>query len=108
MLKYMTKDVKISVAGEEVLVDIIGGMAGKNRIIKSIGSPTKTELWLRAYRDAEQVVDVYVTLFTDSFTLLPIDISLAEGQLFTAGFKDDLTSFAEATYKLVIGYEEAG
>lgn len=108
MLKYMTKDVKISVAGEEVLIDIMAGMAGKNRVIKSLGSPTKTELWLQAYRDAEQVVNVYVTLFTTSFTLLPVNIPLAEGQLFTAGFKDDLASFAEATYKLVIGYEETG
>lgn len=106
MLKYMTKDVKISVNDEEVLVDIIGGMAGKNRVIKSLGSPTKTGLWLRAYRDAEQVVDVYVTLFTASFTLLPVDVPLSEGQLFTAGFKEDTEGVA--TYKLIIGYEETG
>lgn len=104
MLKYMTKDIIIVTALSEVTVDIMGGMSGKNRVIKSLGSPQKTGLDLIAYRDADQVVNVAVTLFTANFTLLPVDIPLAEGQLFTAGFKD--TGATPATYKLVIGYEE--
>ena len=105
MLKYMTKDIIIVTALSEVLVDILPGMSGKNRVIKTLGSPTKTGLDLVAYRDADQAVNVDVTLFTASFTLLPVNIPLAEGQLFTAGFKD--TGAGAATYKLVIGYEES-
>lgn len=106
MLKYITKNIKIEVDDEEVVVDILAGMAGKNRVIKVLGSPTKTGLWLRAYRDAEQVVDVYVTLFTANYTLLPVDVPLAEGQLFTAGFKEDTAGLL--TFKLIVGYEETG
>lgn len=105
MLKYMTKDIIIVTPLEEVTVDVLAGMGGKNRVIKSLGSPTHTGLDLVAYRDADQAVNVAVTLFTASFTLLPVDIPLVEGQLFTAGFKD--TGAGAATYKLVIGYEEA-
>jgi len=106
MLKWKTEDVVIAVSGSEVTPDILGGMAGKNRVIKYLGSPTITGLILRAYRDADQCVDANVTLFTASYRLLSVDIPLAEGQLCKAGFKED--GAGTATYKLIIGYEETG
>lgn len=106
MLKWKTEDVIIATNLEEVTNDALAGMAGKNRVIKFLGSPTITGKTLRVYRDAEQIVDVDVTLFTASFRLLPVDIPLAEGQLCNAGFKD--IGSATGTFKLIIGYEETG
>lgn len=106
MLKWKTETVDIGTAYEEKLNDVLAGMSGKNRVIKFLGSPTITGLSLRAYRDAEQIVDVDVTLFTASWRLLVVDLPLAEGQLLKAGFKE--TAGATPSPKLIIGYEETG
>ncbi|GAI68006.1 unnamed protein product [marine sediment metagenome] len=106
MLKWKTVNVAITENDEEVLVDVLAGMTGKNRVIKFFSSPLYTGRSLRVYRDAEQIVDVDVSFFTASYKLLPVDLPLAEGQLCKAGYKD--TSDAPATYKLIIGYEETG
>ena len=105
MLKWKTEDVIITTNLEEVTNDALAGMSGKNRVVKWLGSPTITGKTLRVYRDADQIVDVDVTLFTTAFRLLPVEIPLAEGQLLNAGFKD--TASATGTFKLIIGYEEA-
>lgn len=105
MLKWKTESVVVGTAYDEVLNDALAGMSGKNRVIKFVGSPTITGLALRLYRDAEQIVDVDVTLFTATFRLLEVNLALAEGQLCKAGFKE--TAGGTGTYKLVIGYEEA-
>lgn len=106
MLKWKSENIVIVTNYDEVLNDVLAGMSGKNRVIKFLGSPTLTGLDLRAYRDAEQIVDVHVTLFTTNYRLLPVDIPLAEGQLCKAGFKD--TNASVGTFKLIIGYEETG
>lgn len=104
MLKWKTESVVVGTAYDEVLNDALAGMSGKNRVIKYIGSPTITGLALRIYRDAEQIVDVDVTLFTTTFRLIELNLPLAEGQLCKAGFKE--TAGGTGTYKLIIGYEE--
>lgn len=106
MLKWKTDAVVIAVAGSEVTDDVLGGMAGKNRVVKYLIAPKTTDLTLRVYRDADQVVDFDTDLFTTGWTMLPVDIPLAEGQLCKAGFKDD--GAGAATYNVVIGYEETG
>lgn len=106
MLKWKTLTVVIGTAYEEKLEDALAGMAGKNRVVKFVGSPTITGLALRLYRDAEQIVDVDVTLFTASWRLLAVDLPLSEGQLLKAGFKE--TAGATPSPKLIIGYEETG
>lgn len=105
MLKWKTESIVVGTAYDEVLNDALAGMSGKNRVIKFVGSPTITGLALRMYRDAEQIVDVDVTLFTSTMRLIEVNLPLAEGQLCKAGFKE--TAGGTGTYKLVIGYEEA-
>lgn len=106
MLKWKTENIVIGTAYSEVLNDALAGMAGKNRVIKFVGSPTITGLDLRVYRDAEQIADVSVTVFTSAVRLLALDLPLAEGQLCKVGFNE--TAGGTGTYKLVIGYEETG
>lgn len=104
MLKWKTESIVVGTAYTEVLNDALAGMQGKNRVIKYVGSPTITGLDLRVYRDAEQIADVAVTLFTTTFRLLEINLPLAEGQLCKVGFNE--TAGGTGTYKLIIGYEE--
>lgn len=104
MLKWKTSPVVISVAYSEVTVDIIGFQTSKNRKIKYMAGPPTSGLTLRGYRTSEQVVDFDTNLLTSSFPLLPVDVTLKEGDTFKAGFKDD--GAGAYTYNVAIGYEE--
>ena len=104
MLKWKTTAIVISVAGTEVTSDVLGYQAGKNRTIKYMSGPQTTNLWIRAYRTAEQVVDFDTKLLNTGMTLLPCDVPLKEGDVFKAGFIDK--GAGAGTYNVTIGYEE--
>lgn len=106
MLKWQSFVITKKAAGIETVESILAGMSGKNRVIKFIAAPKTQYLFVRVYRDAEQIVNFDTNLFTTGWTLLPVDIPLAEGQLCTGGFYSD--SLGAADYNLVIGYEEVG
>lgn len=104
MLKYAKKKIT-PVEGEESLVNIIAGMAGKNRRIVSIYTAPLNAMYLRVYRDAEQIVDVNSLVCTSGSPLLPMDLSLADGQQLEVGFYSD---GAGTTAKYItVGYEES-
>jgi len=105
MLKYKRVSSGDLTTGEETLVDMIAGMAGKNRVIKTISTKKTTGNYLRLYRDAEQIVDFDSDLFTTGWTMLPMDLPLAEGQQVKVGIYCVTTATA---VQIVIGYEEAG
>lgn len=105
MLKWKRLSVTAGLNAEE-LVDALAGMSGKNRVIKFLTIEDKVAgEYLRMYRDAEQIVDLEATTITDSFPLLPVDLTLAEGQLCKVGFYNTGSS---QTRTISIGYEEAG
>lgn len=106
MLKWKTVEVSKGAAGIETIIDVLAGMAGKSRVIKFIAAPKTSALYVRLYRDAEQIVNFDTDLFTTGWTLLPVDVPLAEGQQCKGGFYS--SSLGAATYNLSIGYEEAG
>jgi len=105
MLKWKTIAVAKGAAGVETIVDILAGMSGKSRVIKYVAAPKTSALYVRLYRDPEQFVNFDTDLYTTGWALLPVDISLAEGQQAKGGFYS--SSLGAATYQLAIGYEEA-
>lgn len=106
MLKYKTKVFDAAATGKEPLFGILAGMSGKNRRIVSISCSRVDLLYIRVYRDAEQIVDVLSTLLTDEAPFLPMDLPLAEGQLCNIGFWNN--SGSTHTQTMCIGYEETG
>ena len=104
MLIWKTEPVVISVAGTEVVKDMIGYQAGKNRRIKFLAGPKTASLWLKGYRTSEQVVAFDTNIFTTGWTLLPCDVLLKEGDTFKAGFLDK--GAGAGTYNVLVGYEE--
>ena len=106
MLKWKKHTFSDIVGPDEALNDILAGMSGKNRVIKFIASPTTANLWVRVYRDAEQIVDFRCAHLTSLMPLLPIDLPLAEGQLCKAGFYVKTGTITNSI--LAIGYEETG
>lgn len=105
MLKYKRVATPTLTTGKETLVDMIAGMAGKNRVIKSISTKKVTGNYLRVYRDSEQIVDFDSDLFTTGWTMLPMDVPLVEGHQVKVGIYCVTTTTA---VQIIIGYEEAG
>lgn len=89
----------------ESLTDILAGLSGKNRIVKFITCDIDADIYIRVYRDADQIVDFECNLITTAAPLLPMFLSLAEGQLCKAGFYNE--SAGAVTPTIAIGYEEA-
>lgn len=106
MLKWKKFTFPAIQAGDEDLTDILAGMSGKNRVIKYIVAPATANLWVRVYRDAEQIVNFQCSLFSTHLAFLPMDLPLNEGQLCKAGFYYSATS--DVTPTIHIGYEETG
>ena len=105
MLKYKTVVVPDTLADKEGLIDMIAGMAGKNRHIVSIATTGIDGDYLRVYRDAQQIVDCDCILLTAAAPWLPMDLPLAEGEQCKVGlFTDEIGT----GYEVTIGYEEAG
>ena len=106
MLKWKSYKFATIANNVESLTDILAGMAGKNRVIKYLTGDIDSDIYLRVYRDAEQIVDFECDLITTNYPLLPIDLPLAEGQLCKAGFYN--SAAGNVTPTIAIGYEETG
>lgn len=106
MLKWKKYVFPTIANGVESLTDILAGMSGKNRVIKYVTGDIDADIFLRVYRDAEQIVDIECDLITSAAPLLPMDLPLAEGQLCKAGFYN--SAAGNVTPTISIGYEETG
>lgn len=105
MLKYKRVNVTGLTPAQEVLKDMLSGMAGKNRRIVSINTEAVALDYLRVYRDAEQIMDCECPKATDVSRWLPMDLPLAEGQQCKVGiYRGSTLTEAEIT----IAYEETG
>lgn len=106
MLKWKSYKFASIANNIESLTDILSGMAGKNRVIRYITCDIDSEIFIRVYRDAEQIVDFECDLITTAQPFLPMDLPLSEGQLCKAGFYN--LSAGAVTPTIAIGYEETG
>jgi len=106
MLKYKRITTATLTDGTETLADMLAGMSGKNRRIVSISTAPLADMYLRVYRDSEQIVDAASIILTTAAPILPMDLPLAEGQQCKVGFYNDgaLTTAKQIT----VGYEETG
>lgn len=105
MLKYKRLTTAVLADGAETLANILSGMSGKNRKIVSIFTAPLANMYLRVYRDAEQIVDCASIHLTTAKPALPMDLSLAEGQQCTAGFYNN--GAGTTAKQITIGYEES-
>ena len=106
MLKWKKYKFAAIANNVESLTDILSGLSGKNRVIKFITCDIDADIYIRVYRDAEQIVDFECNLITTSAPFLLMDLPLAEGQLCKIGFYNE--SAGSVTPTIAIGYEEAG
>ncbi len=105
MLKWKRVSSGILTLNAEVLVDVLAGMAGKNRVITKISFTPTQYKYLRVYRDAEQIVDYDSYILNGEYPVLGMDLPLAEGQQCKVGFYN--SSGATTALSISIGYDEA-
>ena len=106
MLKYKRLTTAVLTDGVETLAPILAGMSGKGRRIVSISTAPLADMYLRVYRDAEQIVDAASIIMTTAAPILSMDLPLAEGQSCTVGFYNN--GAATTAKQITIGYEETG
>lgn len=104
MLKVKRIKTGTLTSGVETIYDILAGMSGKARRIISITTLPLTSMYLRVYRDADQIVDMNSVHLVAGFPWLKMDLPLAEGQQCKVGFYND--GAATTAKHITIIYEE--
>ena len=106
MLKYMKYRFASIADGFEDTHGILAGMSGKNRRIVSIITPQTASLYIRVYRNADQIVDFESVKLTSASPFLPMDLPLAEGQSCNVGFYNG-TGSPVTNQDIMVGYTES-
>lgn len=107
MLKYKKYRFASIADTIEDLHGLLSGASGKDRRIVSIVAQQTASLYIRVYRDAEQIVDIESDSLTSAAPFLPMDLSLAEGQNCDVGFLNS-TGGTLTNLDITIGYTESG
>ena len=104
MLKYKRITTATLTDGAETLAVILAGMSGKNRRIVSISTAPLANMYLRGYKDADQIVDAASIIMTTAAPILKMDLPLSEGQQFSVGFYNN--GAVTTAKQITVGYEE--
>jgi len=104
MLRYKRITTGTLTSGVETIAEILSCPKGKKYRIVTIATAPLALMYLRVYRDAEQIVDCASTDLTTAAPLLPMDLALDTGQVVKAGFYNNgaVTTAKEIT----IGYKD--
>jgi len=105
MLKYKRLRSATLTDGAETLATILSGTKNKKYHIRSITTDPLADMWLRLYKNADQIVDIQSIACTTGSPLLPMDLPVDVGDVILVGFYNN---GAVTTAKDVsIGYDEA-
>lgn len=104
MLRYKRINTGTLTDGVETLLDILSCPKGRKYRIVTIATSPLANMYLRVYKNAEQIVDAASTDMTTSAPLLPMDLPLSEGDSVKAGFYNN--GAATTAKEITIGYKD--
>lgn len=104
MLRYKRINTGTLTNGVETILELLSCPIGKKYHIVSIATAPLANMYLRVYRDAEQIVDCASTDMTTAAPLLPMDIPLNTGQVCKAGFFNN--GAVTTSKEITIGYKD--
>ena len=104
MVKYYRKKTSTLTSGLETLYDMIAGVAGKRRKVIGFTTAPLADMFIRIYKNAEQIVDVQSIACVTGIAYLPMDITLNEGDKLTCGFYNN--GAATTAKDMTVVYEE--
>lgn len=105
MLRYKRITTPTLTDGKETLVELLSCPEGKRYRIVTISTAPYADMYLRVYRQAEQIVDAASIIMTTAAPLLPMDLPLKVGQVVKAGFYND-GAVADTPKQISIGYTD--
>ena len=105
MLRYKRITTPTLTDGAETIAEILAGAKGKRYKIVSITTAPLADMYLRVYRNAEQIVDIASIAMTTAMPLLPMDLPVEIGSTVRVGFYNN--GAATTAKQITIGYEDA-
>jgi hypothetical protein len=104
MLRYKRINTGTLTSGIETILELLSCPKGRKYRILTISTVPLADMYLRVYRDAEQIVDCASIDLTSASPLLPMNLILDTGQVCKAGFYNNgaVTTAKEIT----IGYTD--
>ena len=105
MLRYKRITTDTLTDGKETIAEILSCPQGKKYRIVSISTAPLALLFLRVYKNAEQIVDIASIDLTVYSPLLPMDIPVGVGDVVKAGFYNN--GAATTPKEITIGYKDA-
>lgn len=104
MLRYKRITTPTLTNGVETLSDMLSCPKNKKFRIVTICTSPLANMYLRVYKNAEQIVDAASTDMTTSMPLLPMDVTLETGDLLKCGFYNN--GAATTAKEITIGYRD--
>lgn len=104
MLKYKRLRTATLTDGVETIANILSGPKGKAYRITGITTDPLANMWLRLYKNAEQIVDIQSTACTSASPILPMNINVDVGDEIRAGFYNN--GAATTAKDVAIAYED--
>jgi len=104
MLRYKRMTTGTLTNGVETIAAILSAPKNKRYRVVSITTAPLADMYLRVYKNAEQIVDAASIAMTTAMPLLPMDVQLETGDVLKAGFFNNgaVTDAKEIT----IGYRD--
>ena len=106
MLRYKRIETASLTVNTERIGEILSCPKDKRYKIVSITTDPLAHMFLRVYRNAEQIVDIESLACTSGSPLLPMDLLLNVGDVIRAGFYNHEDA-ATAKKQITIGYTDA-
>ena len=104
MLRYKRITTPTLTSGVETLSEILSGVKGKRQKIVSITTAPLANMFLRVYRNAEQIVDIASIAMTTAKPILKMDLPVEIGSQVRVGFYNN--GAATTAKQITIGYED--
>jgi len=106
MLRYKRITTATLVDGVDTIGELLSCPKGRKYKVVSISTAPLAGMYLRVYRNAEQIVDAASIIMTTAAPMLPMEVDLDVGDVLKAGFYNN--GAATTAKEITIGYTEAG
>jgi len=104
MLKYKRLRTATLTDGAETLATILAGLKNKTYRITGLTTDPLANMWIRLYRNGEQIVDVQSIACTSGNPVLPMDVPVEVGDDIKVGFYNN--GAATTAKDIAISYED--
>ncbi len=104
MLRYKRITTATLTDGAETIAEILSGIKGKKYTIVFISSAPLADMYLRVYRNAEQIVDAASIIMTTAAPILKMDLPVEIGSTVRVGFYNN--GAVTTAKQITIGYKD--